>query len=115
MNWYEQLRGYAGHQNKTPAWGTGVASIQSAGEIPIDAVPHVLYRLAVEVVRITERVTRAGSPCWFLSCRDAEGLTLDVVVWETQMARFQGRLVEGASMILTVRPPKEGYSAFTLV
>jgi DNA polymerase III alpha subunit len=115
MTWHEQLRGEGGRLKQRQCGQAGVASVRSVGDIPIDATPQAAYRLTVEVVRLTEQVTRNGSPCWFVNCRDAEGLTFDVVVWETQMARFQGRIVEGATMPLAVRVPTGTYSAFTLV
>ena len=114
MSWYEQFRGEASRQGERQAARSGRIEVNGISGIPFEATPAERFRLAVDVERVCERETKTGEPCYFLSCRDAEGLTFSVVVWESQWSRFQGRLKEGGKATLDVRVPKEGFSAFTL-
>jgi single-stranded DNA-binding protein len=66
------------------------------------------------VVRVYERTTKAGEPCYFLKCQDAQASTFSVVVWDWQWERLQEQITEGSRITVDVRVPREGYSAFTL-
>jgi DNA polymerase III alpha subunit len=110
MAWHEQFRGQQQHR-KAHASLTTVGGIS---HIPFEATPNERFRLTVAVERVYERTTKAGEPCYFLSCRDEEAMVFSVVVWEWQWARFQGGVEEGTTLALDVRVPKEGFSAFTL-
>lgn len=110
MSWYEQFP----QQNQHQMAQAGPTQVNDISAIPFDATPAERFRLSVDVERVHERETKAGDPCYFLSCRDAEGMTFSVVVWHSQWSRFQGRLKEGSKVTLDVRVPKEGFSAFTL-
>jgi DNA polymerase III alpha subunit len=114
MSWYEQFRGEAGRQAQRQVGRSGCTEVSGVCGIPCEATPAERFRLIVDVERVCERETKAGDPCYFLSCRDAEGMTFSVVVWESQWSRYQGRLKEGSKATLDVRVPKEGFSAFTL-
>jgi DNA polymerase III alpha subunit len=106
------------HQQKTtqqrkndtsgPIYASGISSI------PFEATPQDIFRLTVDVEQVFERETKTGSPYFFLSCRDEEGMTFSVVVWDSQWARIQGRMKEGANVEINIRVPNEGYSAFNL-
>lgn len=106
MSWYEQFRGQ--QQNAGPAEVKGLSGI------PFKAKPEDRFRMTVDVEQFFERTTKAGEPCYFLHCRDAEGIKFSIVCWEWQWARFQGRVEKGAKMKVVVRVPKDGFSAFTL-
>ena len=110
MSWYEQFRAQKKHQ-KTRSGPTEVSGISG---IPFEASPEDRFRLTVDVERVYERTTKAGEPCYFLHCRDAERIKFSVVCWDWQWARFQGRVEEGTKLALDVRVPKGGFSAFSL-
>jgi hypothetical protein len=106
MSWYEQFQGQ--WQN------TGQVEVKGISGIPFKATPQDRFCLNVDVEQVFERETKAGEPCYFLHCRDTEGIKFSIVCWEWQWARLQGRAEEGAKLEVVVRVPKEGYSAFTL-
>jgi DNA polymerase III alpha subunit len=114
MSWYERFRVEASKPGERQAVRSGRTEVNGISGIPFEATPAERFRLSVDVQRVCERETKTGEPCYFLSCRDAEGLTFSVVVWESQWSRFQGRLKEGSKATLDVRVPKEGFTAFTL-
>ena len=104
----KKAKSQTSHQ-KTPT------HISSISDIPIQATPHEVYRITVEVERIHERETKTGETCYFLNCRDQQGMSFSVVVWESQWSRFNGDFEEGSEQTIDVRSPKDGYSAYTLV
>jgi len=67
----------------------------------------------VEVIRLCERTTQAGDPCYFLHCRDVQKLRFSVVIWDWQLEGL-GDVDEGKKVILDVRVPRKGFTAFTL-
>jgi DNA polymerase III alpha subunit len=114
MAWHQQFRGKEKRQQQHQEARSGPTQVNGISDIPFEATPAHRFRLTIDVERVYERETKAGDPCYFLSCRDAEGMTFSVVVWDSQWSRFQGRLKEGSKVTLDVRVPKEGFSAFTL-
>jgi DNA polymerase III alpha subunit len=115
MNWHQQIREETKRQKQPQKKRPGPTEVSGVCGIPTDATPEERFRLTVDLERVCERETKAGDPCYFLNCRDVEGMAISVVVWESQWSRFQGRLKEGITVTLDVRVPKEGYSAFGLV
>ncbi len=107
---YQETTSKQKHPEKThrPTQVSGITAI------PFEATPQEVFRLAVEVEQIDERETKTGNPYYFVQCRDEEGMTFSVVVWDSQWSRLQGRVQEGAKLELGVRVPKEGYTAFNL-
>jgi DNA polymerase III alpha subunit len=88
--------------------------VSSIDEIPDEAAEDQAFRLAVEVLRITERSTSTGEPCYFLSLQDGDGERFSVVAWASQWAKLEGKVVEGGSATLELRVPVDGYASFTL-
>jgi DNA polymerase III alpha subunit len=66
------------------------------------------------VLRITERCTSTGEPCYFLSLEDGDGERFSVVAWASQWAKLAGKVVEGNMATLDVRVPVDGFASFTL-
>ena len=114
MSWHEQFRVEAGRRAERQGVRSGCTEVSGISSIPFEATPAERFRLTVDVERVYERETKTGDPCFFLLCRDAEGLAFSVVVWESQWSRFQGRLKEGDKVTLDVRVPRGDFSAFTL-
>jgi DNA polymerase III alpha subunit len=110
MSWHEEIREQK-QQRKAHASPTEVDGISG---IPFEAKYEDRFRLTVDVERVFERTTKAGDPCYFLHCRDADGIIFSVICWESQWVRFQGRVKEGTNLTLDVRVPTGGFSAFTL-
>lgn len=110
MSWHERFR----ERSRPHAVRTGTTQVESIAAIPCEATQAERFRLTVGVERICERPTKTGDPCYFLNCRDAQGMTFSVVCWDWQWTQFGGRVAEGATLPLDVRVPKDGFSAFTL-
>jgi DNA polymerase III alpha subunit len=89
-------------------------AVRSLSEIPEDVTPDKVYRIEVEVLRIVERDTKTDDVCYFLSCRDEDNVRFSIVVWEVQMDEMRESVEEGKVVIVDVKVPKPGYSAFTL-
>jgi hypothetical protein len=94
MNRYQHCRKKAGKHKQHQQEHADVTEVNGISEIPFDATPGERY---------------------FLTCRDAEGMTLSVVCWDWQWSRFEGQELEGKQLTLDVRVPKEGFTAFTMV
>lgn len=107
MSWSEEFR----VQKTAHAGPTEVSGIS---DIPFEAKHENRFRLTVDVEKVVERTTKAGEPCYFLHCRDADGISFSVVCWEWQWARLQGRVEEGTNHTFDVKVPRNGFSAFTL-
>jgi hypothetical protein len=88
--------------------------VRSLSEIPPEAASDDVFRLPVEVVRVDERETRNGDPCYFLNVRDAMGVKFAIVCWDWQWAALRGGIDEGKSATLDVRVPADGYRSFRL-
>ncbi len=114
MNRHQLFRGEASRQRQRQKPHAGPTEVSGISEIPFEATPDDRFRLTVEVERVYERTTKAGDPCYFLSCRGADGMMFSVVCWDWQWARFQGQVEEGVNLALDVRAPRDGFSAFTL-
>ena len=71
--------------------------------------------MTLDIERVHERETKAGDPCYFVNCRDSEGMAMSIVVWESQWSRIQEQMKVGSKVTLDVRVPRDGYSAFSLV
>ena len=114
MSWHEQFQRKMKTQPQHQKAYAGPTEVNGISGIPDEATQSERFRLVVDVDRVCERETKAGEPCYFLSCRDAEDEHFCIVVWESQWSRFQDRLKEGSQLSLDMRVPKEGFSAFTL-
>ena len=114
MNWHEQYRKKASRHKQRQKTHAGATQVNAISGIPFEATPDERFRLTVEVERVCERETKAGDPCYFLSCRDTEGMTFSLVVFDSQWSNFQESVVVGSMQTLDVRVPKEGFSSFTL-
>lgn len=88
--------------------------VSGINEIPDEATGDQAFRLTVDVLRITERCTSTGEPCYFLSVRDNDGVRFSVVAWESQWAKLEEQVIEGEKATLDVRVPVDGYASFTL-
>lgn len=88
--------------------------MQSLSDIPPEATPLQVFRLPVEVLRVDERVTRTGDPCYFLHVRDADGQRFPIVCWDWQWAKLSGRITVGREVTLDVKVPTGDYLSFTL-
>lgn len=114
MSWSDKFQKLDKRHPESTERSTRIKTVQGLSDIPTDATPRQAFRLKVEVCKVTEQVTRNGDPCFFLDVRDADGLRFPIIVWDWQMARFQGAVAEGQTITLDVRVPKDGYQAFNL-
>jgi DNA polymerase III alpha subunit len=114
MSWSDRFPSLKGQTSVFAERRPEVVSVQGLCDIPPAATPLQVFRLQVEVCKVTERVTRNGDPCFFLDVRDTEGLRFPVIVWDWQMAKFRETFSEKETVVMDVRVPKEGFHAFTL-
>jgi len=112
MSSYQHFRETASRQKKRQ--NASPTQVNGISGIPFETTPEERFRLTVDVERVCEQETKDGAPCYFLACRDAEGMTFSVVVWDSQWSRIQGQVEKGSKLAIDVRVPKEGYSAFTM-
>jgi hypothetical protein len=113
MNWSEKLK-QSDRKRKTRATTGSPTSVRSLSEIPIAAKHDEMFRIEVEIERITERTTSSDEPCYFIACRDEEGQSFSIVVWHAQMDELEGTVDEGMHVSFDVRVPKPNYTSFTL-
>ena len=114
MNWsdhFPELKRRAIPQSEP---GPGPAVVRSLSDIPLEAAPSDVFRLAVAVVRVDERETRNGDPCYFLNVRDAMGVKFSIVCWDWQWAAVRDGIDEGRPATLDVRVPADGFRFFRL-
>ena len=114
MNWKSRYR-----QNKSAPLDKAArlpkaTPVSGIYEIPDKATGDQAFRISVDVLRVTEQCTRSGDPCYFLSLQDGDGERFSVVVWASQWAILEGKVVEGKMATLDVRVPVGDYPAFTL-
>ena len=114
MTWFEQCREDLKKQTQRKPAHPGLTQVDGICDIPCEATPHERFRLTSVVERICERTTRDGNPCYFLHCRDDAGIKFCVVCWDWQWARLERQAEEGKSLSLTLKVPKEGFTAFGL-
>lgn len=113
MSWYDNFRQEINRQGQGRLARSNPTAVKCLADIPAEATHEDAFRLTVEVLRIVERTTQAGDPCYFLNCRDGQKIKFSVVAWEWQMEGL-GEVDEGKKAILDVRVPKKGFTAFTL-
>jgi hypothetical protein len=94
---------------------SGVSPIPCLSDISLDAAPHDAFGLSVRIEDVAERETKNGDPYYFVNVRDGESVRFAIIVWQWQWARFGALLVDGAEVVVNVRLPVKGYSAFSLV
>jgi len=94
---------------------SGVSSIPCLSDISLDATPQDAFSLGVRIEDVAERETKNGDPYYFVNVRDGENVRFAIIVWQWQWARLGALLVEGAEVVVNVRLPEKGYSAFSLV
>jgi DNA polymerase III alpha subunit len=114
MTWSEQFRENKKKPQNRKTRRSPPIPVNSTSDIPFEATPAQCYRLTVTIQRICERTTKAGDPCYFLQCRDADELMFSVICWDWQWERLQGETEAGKSVTLDVRVPRDEYTAFTL-
>jgi hypothetical protein len=114
MSWADQFP-ELNRPTTSPNPSGAPTSVQSLRDIPPEATPRSVFRLPVEVLKVDERETSTGKPCYFLNVRDADGLHFSVVCWDWQWERLRGRAYPGVKAALDVRVPADGYNSFTLV
>jgi DNA polymerase III alpha subunit len=114
MKWNKQFQEKASTQTQRQKAQNDPTEVNGISDIPFEATQEERFRLTVDVAQVIERETKTGSPCYFVNCRDSEGMSFAIVVWDSQWARLQGQVKEGAALALNVRVPKEGFSAFML-
>lgn len=114
MNWSDHFRELKRQQTLPTAPRSKPTSVQSLDNIPPEATPADVYRLPVEVVRIDERETKTGDPCYFLHVKDSDGLRFSVVCWEAQWPKVRERVTVGQQATLDVKVPAGDHSSFTL-
>ena len=112
MSWSDKFQSLKKQQPAEP--GSGPTSVQSLSAIPAEATPRQVFRLPVDVVRVDERETKGGEPCYFLHVRDADGLRFSIVCWVSQWGRLQERVTVGRQATLDVKVPADGFDSFTL-
>jgi DNA polymerase III alpha subunit len=110
MTWKKQ---FASH-HKRPATSTPITQVAGILDIPPEATPEQRFRLVATITKIIKQCTKAGDDCYFLHCHDDDKTRFDLVLWRWQYEQLQGEVVEGVSLQVDVRVPKDGYSAFTL-
>ena len=114
MNWSDHFPELKRQTAPTAEPRPGPAIVQSLRDIPQEAAPDDVFRLPVDVVRVDERETRNGDPCYFLNVRDAKGVRFAVVCWDWQWAAVRDGIAEGTPATLDVRVPVDGFRSFRL-
>lgn len=114
MNWSDHFPELKRQSAPPDESKRGPTSVQSLSDIPPEAAPEDVFRLPVDVVRVDERETRTGDPCYFLNVRDANGVRFSVVCWDWQWAVVRPGVVQGEPATLDVLVPGDGFRSFRL-
>ena len=90
-----------------------ITAVESIDDIPVDAAPERGWILSLTIEKITPRFTVNGQPYYWLLVKDSAEQAFSIVVWDNQWDDL-GPFVEGETRQLTVKIPKENYTAWSL-
>ena len=91
-----------------------ITAVETIDDIPEAASTDYGWTLALYIKKVTARLGKDGSTCFFLLVKDKAGHCFSIVVWQSQWDEL-GPFEERETRKLTVKVPRGEYSAWNLM